>query len=252
MLLITNIVLLVLFSVKKTYSITLKILTIVQFALYIIISLVYINSSLEFVDFYTIAFVVIILMILSLLQVLNLFFISPKRYKRASIVVSSIVLILLSVYSVLFWTVSRFEFELNEDGESYSIVSIESDIPTIRIPSTYKGLPITKINSNYYIYQNIQEIIFEEDSNIEIIEKWSNGCKLTKITLPSSLHTIGDYAFCYCYLEEVYIPIEVTYIGVWAFNNENLIIYCEIESKPDTWEVNWCNQPKEIIWGYGG
>lgn len=256
LLLITNIVLLVLFSVKKTYSITLKILTIVQFALYIIISLVYINSSLEFVDFYTIAFVVIILMILSLLQVLNLFFISPKRYKRASIVVSSIVLIFLSIYSVLFWTVSRFEFELNDDGQSYSIVSIESDIPTIRIPSTYKGLPVTKIGSNYYIYQNIQEIIFEEDSNIEIIEQTAFRCRnLRKITLPSSLQTIGDNAFSFCYqLEEVIIPINVITIERRAFVSDNLIVYCEAESKPDTWHEYWCYdyEIKEIIWGYKG
>ena len=116
LLFITNIVLLVLFSIKKTYSITLKILTIIQFALYIIISLVYVHSSLEFVDYYAVVFIVIILMNLSLLQVVNLFFISPKRYKRASIVASSIVLLFLSIYSVLFWTVSRFKFELNEDG----------------------------------------------------------------------------------------------------------------------------------------
>jgi len=254
LLFITNIVLLVLFSIKKTYPITQKTLAIVQFVLYIIMCLVYVNSSLEFVDYYAIAFIVIILMNLSLLQVLNLFCISPKRYKHASIIVSSIVLILLSVYSVLFWTVSRFEFELNEDGESYSIVSIESDIPTIRIPSTYKGLPVTKINSNYYIYQNIQEIIFEEDSNIEIIENDAFRCRnLRKITLSSSLHTIGDNAFSFCYkLEEVIIPIEVIYIGGWVFECENGIIYCEAESKPDTWEVGWCYKAKEIIWGYKG
>ncbi len=218
--------------------------------------MVYINSSLEFVDFYTIAFVVIILMILSLLQVLNLFFISPKRYKRASIVVSSIVLIFLSIYSVLFWTVSRFEFELNDDGQSYSIVSIESDIPTIRIPSTYKGLPVTKIGSNYYIYQNIQEIIFEEDSNIEIIEQTAFRCRnLRKITLPSSLQTIGDNAFSFCYqLEEVIIPINVITIERRAFVSDNLIVYCEDESKPDTWHEYWCYdyEIKEIIWGYKG
>ena len=254
LLFITNIVLLVLFSIKKTYSITLKILTIIQFALYIIISLLYVHSSLEFVDYYAVVFIVIILMNLSLLQVVNLFFISPKRYKRASIVASSIVLLFLSIYSVLFWTVSRFKFELNEDGESYSIVSIESDIPVVRIPSTYKGLPVTKISSNYYVYENIREIIFEEDSNIEIIEEMAFRCGyLRKITFPSSLHTIGESAFSECNsLQQVFIPIEVIYIGRRAFESENGIIYCEAESKPDTWEVGWCYKAKEIIWGYGG
>ena len=253
-LLIINMTLLALFSIKKTCFNTLKILAIVQFALYVIISFVYVNSSLEFVDFYAIAFVVFILMNLSIFQVLNLFFISPKRYKRASIVVSSIVIIFLSIYSILFWTVSRFDFELNDDGESYSIVRIKSDIHTIRIPSTYQRLPVIKINSNYYIYTNIQEIIFEENSHIEIIERNAFRCRnLRKITLPSRLQTIGDNAFSFCYkLEEVIIPIEVINIGGWVFECENGIIYCEAKSKPDTWEVGWCYKAKEIIWGYQG
>ncbi|MDD3191737.1 MAG: leucine-rich repeat protein [Bacilli bacterium] len=244
---VTNLTLISIKTSKKEVFIVLKILTIIQFALFIPV----LFAVLEVYDF---TFITIILMNLSLLQVLNLFFISPKRYKRASIVASSIVLIFLSVYSILFWTVSRFEFELNDDGQSYSIVSIESDIPTIRIPSTYQGFPVTKINSNYYIYQNIQEIIFEEDSHIEIIEQTAFRCRnLRKITLPSSLHTIGENAFSSCYnLEEVYISIGVINIQRRAFMSKNLIIYCETESRPDTWDDNWCYQAKEIIWGYGG
>jgi hypothetical protein len=208
-----------------------------------------------FICIFTHALYFLLMMGISLLQVFNVFFKSFKELKLASIITTSFFLLGLGVYSTLFWTVSRFDFELNEDGQSYSIVSIESDIPTIRIPSTYKGLPVTKISSNYYVYENIREIIFEEDSHIEVIENWSNGCKITKITLPSSLHTIGENAFSACYqLEEVIIPINVINIERRAFVSDNLIVYCEAESKPDTWHEYWCYdyEIKEIIWGYQG
>ena len=246
---VTNLTLISIKTSKKEVFIVLKILTIIQFALFIPV----LFAVLEVYDF---TFITIILMNLSLLQVLNLFFISPKRYKRASIVASSIVLIFLSIYSILFWTVSRFEFELNDDGQSYSIVSIESDIHTIRIPSTYQGLSVTKINSNYYIYKNIQEIIFAEDSHIEVIERNAFRCgNLRKIIFPSSLHSIGDNAFFECNsLEQVFIPIDVIYMGESVFYCPKATILCEAESKPDTWEVGWYYQykVKEIIWGYGG
>jgi hypothetical protein len=208
------------------------------------------------ISLYALAVSLILLMCISFLQVLNVFIKSFKELKLASIITTSLCLVGLGVYSNLFWTVSRFDFELNEDGQSYSIVSIESDIPTIRIPSTYKGLPVTQINSNYYVYENIQEIIFEGDSNIEVIEEMAFRCRnVKKITLPSSLHTIGENAFSACYqLEEVIIPINVINIERRAFMSANLIIYCEAESKPDTWDDNWCYEYeiKEIIWGYQG
>ena len=206
-----------------------------------------------FICIFTHAFYFLLMMGISLLQVFNVFFKSFKELKLASIITTSLCLVGLGVYSTLFWTVSRFDFELNEDGQSYSIVSIESDIPTIRIPSTYKGLPVTRIKSNHYIYGNIREIIFEEDSNIEIIENDAFRCRnLRKITLPSSLHTIGENAFSDCYsLEQVFIPIAVINIERRAFLSGNLIIYCEAESQPNTWDDNWCYQAKEIIWGYG-
>lgn len=44
------------------------------------------------------------------------------------------------------------------------------------------------------------------------------GNEVRKITLPSSLKKIGDFAFYYCQkIEEIIIPKNVTSIGEWAF-----------------------------------
>ncbi len=55
------------------------------------------------------------------------------------------------------------------------------------------------------------------------IGEWAfYSCKVTKVTLPKTLKTIGDYAFCECTrLEDVIIPDGVTSIGKSAFNHCN-------------------------------
>ncbi len=239
------ITLIVLTYMKKNHSTLFKILVIFQLVLWIPFFIILIDS-------YVHALVTIILIFLSLYQIINAFFSSTTQLKVASIITTTLFVIGIGLFSVLFWTVSRFEYRLNENGDSYSIERIRSDIPIIRIPSTYRGLPVTRINAYYEHYNYIREIIFEEDCHIEVIDDWSNGCgKLRKITLPSSLHTIDDFAFSSCYnLEEVYIPIGVTIIGTNAFQCENATIYCEAESKLEAWNVNWCSEAKVIIWGY--
>lgn len=239
------ITLIVLTYMKKDHPTLFKILYIFQLVLLVPFFIILIDS-------YGHALLIILLIFLSLMQIIDVFSTSSSRSKIASIITMAISVIVIGLFSVLFWTVSRFEFKLNEDGVSYSIERIRSDIPIIRIPSTYRGLPVTRINAYYEHYNYIREIIFEEDCHIEVIDDWSNGCgKLRKITLPSSLDIIDDFAFSSCYnLEEVYIPIGVTIIGTNAFQCENATIYCEAESKPEAWDANWCSEAKVIIWGY--
>lgn len=75
--------------------------------------------------------------------------------------------------------------------------------------------------------------------------------ELIKITLPKSLVSIGNCAFDNCVnLSEIYIPNSVTTIGYNAFDRCNdLIIYCEAESKPETWHKNWNKANRPVYWG---
>ncbi|MBQ3219959.1 MAG: leucine-rich repeat domain-containing protein [Clostridia bacterium] len=74
---------------------------------------------------------------------------------------------------------------------------------------------------------------------------------LETIVIPNSVTSIGYYAFEYCTsLETIEIPNSVTSIGYRAFYNCNsLTIYCEAESKPDDWDLNW-NLDCPVVWGY--
>ena len=48
-------------------------------------------------------------------------------------------------------------------------------------------------------------------------------------------------AFEYCYnLESLYIPSSVKYVGSFICKDcSNVIIYCDFESKPMTWDNYW-------------
>ena len=90
------------------------------------------------------------------------------------------------------------EYELNEDGETYS-VKYSNNLwlnTEIKIPSTYEGKPVTAISKSAF----------------------NRFPKLKKITIPDSVTYIGSFAFEECRsLASIKIPDSVTYIGYEAF-----------------------------------
>lgn len=96
------------------------------------------------------------------------------------------------------------------------------NVPKIIIPSTVK-----RIASSACQYGQLEEIEFEPNSQLEIIERSAFfGCKLKKIVnFPSSIKTIGDFAFnSNRFLESVHFQSEskLETIGSHAFESCNL------------------------------
>ena len=109
-------------------------------------------------------------------------------------------------------------------------------------------------NNLRYVPSSLKEIIIL-DSCTNIGDCAFRGCtSLTSITIPSTVTSIGDYAFRGCTsLTSITIPRSVTSIGYYAFEGcSSLTIYCEAESKPREWNLNWYVSNRPVVWGYDG
>ena len=114
-------------------------------------------------------------------------------------------------------------FELNEDGESYSVVGIGTFSGTkLKIPNVnFDTKPVTEIKSNAFYECTKFTSVTIPDSVTSIGEHAFSDCTgLTSVTIGNSVTSIGDYAFDGCNgLKSITIPDSVTSIGNWAFYN---------------------------------
>ena len=115
----------------------------------------------------------------------------------------------------------ELKFQLNEDGQSYSVYSnFEPNDTNIVIPDSFEGLPVTRIRDFAFNGNNVIESITIPDSVISIgIYAFSNCTNLKNVSMGNSVMNIEDYAFSVCTsLASITIPASVTNIGVWAFS----------------------------------
>lgn len=100
-----------------------------------------------------------------------------------------------------------YEFTLKDDG-TYEISNYIYEPPkngflpgdSITLPSSYKGKPITSIGYRAFNTNNADHIT-------------------GSLTIPSSIKSIGDYAFWLCNFKSCTIPSTVTSIGIGAFDD---------------------------------
>ena len=98
-------------------------------------------------------------------------------------------------------TVDPFRYELNEDGESYTLSHCSEALQgEVEVVKEYNGKPVTRIGYSAF-----------------------KDCKaITSVTIPDSVTSIGGHAFADCTgLTTVEIPASVTYIEYDAFENCN-------------------------------
>lgn len=91
------------------------------------------------------------------------------------------------------------EFELNEDGVSYSVSGCDENATgEIVIPDMYNGLPVTRIGECGLEYNNASSITIGE--NVTVLDRYalSNSFNLTTLSIPDSVVSIESNAIKEC------------------------------------------------------
>ncbi|MBQ7353780.1 MAG: InlB B-repeat-containing protein, partial [Clostridia bacterium] len=151
------------------------------------------------------------------------------------------------------WVTSSKAFVFTEVEGGYSITDLNYYIDTVIIPETYNGLPVISIGS--YAFYNCTSLtsVTIPNSVTSIGDHAFHWCtSLTSVTIPNSVTSIGDYAFHLCTsLTSVTIGNSVTTIGSYAISGcISLVIYCEAESQPSTWDSYWNFANYPVVWNY--
>jgi len=128
-----------------------------------------------------------------------------------------------------------------------------SSLTSIIIPNSVTSIGISAFSG----CMNLSSITIPNSVTSIGLGAFSGCMNLSSITIPNSVTSIGAYAFEWCGIISITIPNSVTIIGENAFSECTSIIeiYCETESKPEGWNVNWnkkedgSDEYYEVVWG---
>lgn len=132
-----------------------------------------------------------------------------------------------------------FTFTMQKDG-TYSVrdnnAKLINSPKDLVIPAYYNGIIVTKVEDYASTYDKEGK-------------RWTAWEKVTSMYIPNTITYIGMYAFADMdLLEEIFIPSSVKYIGADAFYNDKNLkkINCEINQKPVLWNTDW-----NVLYYYG-
>lgn len=114
--------------------------------------------------------------------------------------------------------------EFSEYGDGYIVTGIgEVTALDIVVPETHLGKPVIGIGNNAFRYEKITSVTLP-DTVKTIGECAFSGCYILKsVTLGNSVWEIENNAFSDTFaLESINIPDTVTVIGPWAFRNSSI------------------------------
>jgi len=136
----------------------------------------------------------------------------------------------------------------NDAGEEAGGITLNISKNVTKIPSL-----MFDSNDSASTCPKITKVVFEEGSACTTIGTYAfRNNPIERIELPSSLTTIGKYAFAKCTsIEVAVIPSSVTTVGLNAFKGcSSATVFCETASRPSGWNEGWQDSTEDIVWNY--
>lgn len=147
------------------------------------------------------------------------------------------------------YTIDKYEYAYLPLTGTYSLTKCVGTVDITTIPTTY--------DDGTHGAKNVTEIGTEA----------FKGTAITSMIIPSTITKISERTFAECAsLGTLYIPTSVTSILEGAiYGDSSLSIYCQVASKPSTWNDYWNvvhyfseatyhssadTFNKNIVWGY--
>ncbi len=144
--------------------------------------------------------------------------------------ISFVMVILMLVGSCAVFSVSANTTGVTKDGFAYeisdgkvTITGYASDNPKVNIPSSIEGYPVTAIgrkvfSSNISAPRKITEVTIPDTVTSIGVSAFS-GTSIESLVIPDSVTSIGASAFYWCQLlEEITLPDSIEFIGETAFH----------------------------------
>ncbi len=115
-------------------------------------------------------------------------------------------------------------YEMLDDG-TYAVTTTGTFRGAVEIPAEVDGIAVTEIRARAFYDQDHMTSVTVPDSVVTIGDEAFCEClRLEEIVLGSGVETIGDFVFGYCHnITEINIPARVTSIGEGAFCDCNAL-----------------------------
>jgi hypothetical protein len=144
---------------------------------------------------------------------------------------------------------TQFLFDLNSDGQSYSIKAASTNISgALVMPSVHNSLPITTIPERGFEKCEKITSVTLPNALISIGEKAFLQCNFSSgfiLNLPNTVISIGAYAFQYCHFYQVHFSNTIKMIENGAFTDPPMYPY--FYSDVPTLGLNIFGNAKKIL-----
>lgn len=144
------------------------------------------------------------------------------------VLVSFMFILLLSSCTDKQFDASSFDYVIEDNhaiitrymGESASVV----------VSSTIDGYSVYALEATFEGNKFIEEIVIEDGVCLIGYSTFANCTNLKKVTIPSTIQSLGSYAFENAGIESIILPENVTYVGYSCFRGCESLKYIKAEA----------------------